>query len=486
MKKYISVIIRDILMYFFTSLVGVAMAFILLDFWYLSIVVVLLMVVGYNLKLNKNNRITKEVVNTRFIYLMVEVVAFSILFILGKGYPNSSVLAFGLPILIFPFLPLMIMNIAYDFLVIETIVFILMLVNLILSLFITKTKIKIHKKNLIWVPLIICLMVLNVNAYYNRPQLKYKSHDFDFMNGYSSTDFSDYMVYSNPNKLARLNHEPSLIIDKVSEMPRLDGAEACYPLYSAIAKTIYKNIEHIEKQAMNDPQYNYQNGKIVTFTNTVRGYERLIYDEIDMFFGARPSKSQIQQAKEENVEFNLTEIGLEAFVFFVEKDNPIDDISNEDIKKIYSGEITNWKELGGPNQKIIAFQRPENSGSQVMMEYFMGDTKLKEPLTYEKVSPMSGIIKEVAHYNNEEGAIGYSFRYFLEGLNQEKGVKIISIDGIKPTNENILNDTYPIITSLYCVTRMDETNKRVDEVIEFLLSDDGQYLVKESGYSPIK
>ena len=158
----------------------------------------------------------------------------------------------------------------------------------------------------------------------------------------------------------------------------------------------------------------------------------------------------------------------------------------EDVRKIYSGEIRNWKELGGTNQKIIAFQRPENSGSQVMMRYYMGDTELKEADTIESVSAMGGVIKAVKQYHNEAGAIGYTFRYFLEELNQEDGVKILSIDGVYPSVENIKNGSYPILADLVVSKLESNTKENVDKMIDFMLSEDGQYIVEQTGYGPLK
>jgi len=79
--------------------------------------------------------------------------------------------------------------------------------------------------------------------------------------------------------------------------------------------------------------------------------------------GARPSKEQVEYAEECGTTFKYTQIGTEAFVFFVHKDNPIDSLTVEQIKGIYSGEITNWSEVGGDDEKIVAFQRNEGSGS---------------------------------------------------------------------------------------------------------------------------
>lgn len=326
---------------------------------------------------------------------------------------------------------------------------------------------------------------------------KYKGHGFEYMHGYSSTNFTGYHVYDG-EKLVTLDHEPSLLIENEKDMPILDGAEACYPVYCAIAKAVYKDIDKIEleiaqidikepKSVIDEDIYEYifNNGKIVTFTNSSWGYARLINREIDLFMGARPSNDQLEDAKFNNVIIESIPVGKEAFVFFVEQDNPIDNLSSDDIRKIYSGEITNWKQLGGKNQKIVAFQRPENSGSQVMMNVFMKDVKLKDPDTIEMISAMGGVVKQVKQYHNEKGAIGYTFRYFLEELNQEEGVKILSVDGIYPSVENIKNGSYPILADLVVSKLEDNDSENVDKLIEFILSNDGQYIIEKTGYGPI-
>lgn len=98
---------------------------------------------------------------------------------------------------------------------------------------------------------------------------------------------------------------------------------------------------------------------------------------------------------------------------------------------------------------------------------------------------MEGVVSHVAQYNNEEGALGYSFRYFIEGLNQEKNVKLLMVDGVSPTIENIKNETYPLSTNLCLITRKDDKNPNVKKMIEFMLSQDGQYLVEKTGYAPL-
>ena len=94
--------------------------------------------------------------------------------------------------------------------------------------------------------------------------------------------------------------------------------------------------------------------------------------------------------------------------------------------------------------------------------------------------------EKVKQYHNEAGAIGYTFRYFLEELNQEKGVKMLSIDGIYPSVENISNGTYPLLADLVVSKLESNTKENVDRVIEFMLSEDGQYIIEKTGYGRLK
>ena len=174
------------------------------------------------------------------------------------------------------------------------------------------------------------------------------------------------------------------------------------------------------------------------------------------------------------------------FVFFVEPDNPVRDLTSDQLRAIYHGDIANWKEVGGKNQKITAFQRPENSGSQAMMAWFMGDVSLKTPETYEYVEAMGGVVQKVSQYANETGALGYSFRYFVEDLRQEDDVRLLAVDGVLPTLENINNGSYPLTVDLCVITRENDPNPYVQKLVDFMLSEDGQELVEKGGYGVLK
>ncbi len=424
-----------------------------------------------------------------FLFLLI---CFTVMMVIAKGGVEGVVMGYFTWLLV-PFAPITLMLMLMgENLVLYATAFILYAAAFLFLAF--RSKLRLRRW---YIPLGIIILCMGTSAYLymNRPAVKYAGHGFKYMHGFSSTDFTDYMVYSENFRLVTLDHQPDLIIENEEDMPVLDGAEACYPLYAAFAKACYKDIDVIEKEWLKTGENQYLNGKIVTFTNTLRAFDRLIYcgndtekygDAVDMIFGARPSADQLEEAKYLGVEVDITPIGREAFVFFVEKDNPVDNLTSEQLRAIYHGDIANWKEVGGKNQAIRAFQRPKNSGSQTMMEYFMGDTTMKEPETYEIVDAMTGVIEEVAQYANEAGAIGYSFRYFLEGLNQEKNVKILSVDGIYPTMENIESGAYPQTGYVCLITRKDETNPYVQKMKEFILSEDGQYIIRQTGYAGLE
>ena len=214
-------------------------------------------------------------------------------------------------------------------------------------------------------------------------------------------DCSEYLPFIEDSKIVKLDNEASLKL--TDNLPRVDGAAAVFPVYSAFVNATYPNTV-----SLNDGIFEYR--------NTVRGYRSLALKETDLFFGAFPSEEQIDFARKQGNEFEYTEIAKEAFVFFVHKDNPIESLTTDEIKKIYSGEITNWKEVGGNNEEIVAFQRNEGSGSQSMLIRFMAGTPIMDAPTEQVNDFMSGIIDKVADYKNKTNSIGFSFRFYVSDI----------------------------------------------------------------------
>ena len=413
--------------------------------------------------------------------LLILAVSFTLLMALGQGSVDGTVVG-HLLWLTLPFFPLwLLLSLMGERLVLVLTIFLTYAAGYLLCALRKGERPRWKRLAVPGAAMVLCA-ALCAGLYFDRPEVRYGGHGFAYMHGFSSTDFGQYMVYSQPGKLATLDHPASFQIEDEADMPVMDGAEACYPLYAAAAKAVYQNIANIESSWVDSGESAWTNGKIVTFTNTVVGFERLIEGNVDLFFGARPSADQLAYAAEQGVELEITPIGREAFVFFVEEDEPVDGLTQDQLRAIYHGDVTDWSQVGGRSGEIAAFQRPAGSGSQTMMEYFMGEVSLKEPKTYETVGSMEGVVRHVAQYANERGALGYSFRYFIQGLSQEKGVKLLAVDGVTPDLAHIEDGSYPLTIPLCLVTRKDDPNPNVGRMIDFFLSSDGQTLVRETGY----
>lgn len=246
------------------------------------------------------------------------------------------------------------------------------------------------------------------------------------------------------------------------DIPVIDGAAALLPVYAGFVQSIYPE---------SSVKYNgtdYDASSAMHYTNTRGAYKDIVDGNADIIICAQPSDEQLAYAAENGVELEMVPIGSDAFVFIVNDSNPVNNITIDQIKGIYSGEITNWKELGGKNMPIAAMRRNKNSGSQTALEKLMRDTPIKPDYTAIFGSP-----------------IGFSFRYYVTGMLGEGGVKILTINGVAPTAETIADGSYPIAGNIYAVYRKGETNENVYKAIEFMKSPEGQKIVEQSGYIPL-
>ncbi|MGF7045908.1 phosphate transport system substrate-binding protein [Paenibacillus sp. DS2015] len=334
-------------------------------------------------------------------------------------------------------------------------------------------RIRIDRRQLASATIIILLATgVGSAVQWQRSQTVLTSYGFKYGGGYSSTDLWPYDVSNPNNQLPRLAEQATFKIEDPQDMLIMDGAEAAFPVYSAFAQATYAL-----------PGLGESKGTIVTFTNTIYAYERLLSGEVDIYFGAEPSANQLEMAKESGRELVMTPIGKEAFVFFVNENNAIKGLAVSEIQDIYSGKTRNWKELGGKNKKIIAFQRPENSGSQTLLEKIMADVPLIKPLKEEVPRGMGGILEQVADYRNYDNAIGFSFRFFATGMNQSTGIKLLAINDVEPNVEHISKGTYPFVANLYAITlKKDKPKPMIAPFLEWMQGPQGQHLVEEVGY----
>lgn len=259
----------------------------------------------------------------------------------------------------------------------------------------------------------------------------------------------------------------------LEEYPRIDGSLACVPLCEALAVQVTGCTQIQAEETMAD------------FTNTNPCYLELAQGNRDILLVYEPAESTTEELKAYDP-LDMQPVGKDALVFIVNEDNPVESLTQQQAYDIYTGKVTNWKEVGGDDIEIKAFQRPETSGSQTMMrKLLIGDAQMAEAPKEMIASGMDDIIEALQEYDNSANALGYSVYYYASSMFRQPGLKFLEIDGVMPSNETIKSGEYPLINEFYCVTNK-QSSDRALEIKEWLLSEDGQDFVEECGYVPVK
>lgn len=266
------------------------------------------------------------------------------------------------------------------------------------------------------------------------------------------------------------------------EIPILDGSTSTYSITQNIYQVFYNNFD----KAPGFPK---------SHSKTTNSYKRLIDGEVEMIFVPDAGEDVMKYADEKGVKLKFIPIANEALVFFTGAENPVSNITTEQLYNIYvNNGITNWKELGGTDGTLAAFCRNEDSGSHAQMEKFILDGKeINENIAKERTSViMSSILTDVDDYNKKnEGsyAMGYSLYYYYLNNQMLLGpidLKLMCIDGMAPTEDTIANGTYPYTTNYYAVIREGENNPKVDAFAELMQGEFGDTIAKMSGLGVIK
>ena len=242
------------------------------------------------------------------------------------------------------------------------------------------------------------------------------------------------------------------------DLPVIDGAAALVPVFNSFVYSIYpeSSVKYVDGDFTKDSALQYH--------NTRGAFKGIVDGDCDIAFCAKPSKEQVQYGLDKGVELELTPIGREAFVFIVNKKNKVDGLTMDQLKDIYSGKITNWKDVGGSNRPINVVQRNKGSGSQTTLEKLFG-----EDIKPNFIGPLGG-------------SLGFSFRFYVEELTKHGHIKMLSLNGVYPSRENVQNESYPIVSNFFAVTRKGEANPNVQKVLDFVLSPTGQEIINETGY----
>jgi phosphate transport system substrate-binding protein len=289
--------------------------------------------------------------------------------------------------------------------------------------------------------------------------------------GAASGSESDTGSEPESESTAEIEAEPFLTMD---EYPIVDGSTACIPLMAQMMAAA----TGIDVEAA-------QSG--IEVSTTAYAWERmgvwndedckllLVYEAPDYVQEELNASAQLLEKKA---------IGRDALVFIVNDANPIQSLTQDQLRAIYAGEVTNWKELGGEDAEIVAFQREEDSGSQTLFKKLLiGDGTLMPAPTELAPADMGGLIDCVAEYNGSANAIGFSVYYYVEQMYSKPGLRLLAVDDVLPSNETIGDGSYPLCNAFYAVIRADAaTDSPERQLYDWLDTEAGRACIEKAGY----
>ena len=276
------------------------------------------------------------------------------------------------------------------------------------------------------------------------------------------------------------------------DYPSIDGSTVCVPLAMELAR---QWLDLAEEDL---------NG-FVNFSTTPYAYDRLtshapnpmvtvasmgvMMDDthpVDIVLGTGPNADERRAAEEAGVKMVMVPVCYDAFVFLVNSENPVDSLTADQIRAVYTGAVVLWRDLGGEEGLMIdAYQRPHGSGSQTAMEEMvMNGLKLSAAEDNYISNGMADLIAQIGNYPNSRQAIGYSYLYYVDALYREGSLKVLSVDGAAPSPENLRSGAYPFTVYYYAV--YEEGNETAKRFADWLVSDAGQRCVAQAGYIPLR
>ena len=266
----------------------------------------------------------------------------------------------------------------------------------------------------------------------------------------------------------------------VEDFPKLDGSTACIPLMAQMmADTTGIDLEVAQSGiSVSTTAYAWENfGLYPDEEYTARML--VVYEAPDYVK---------EELKEANAQLEQKPIGRDALVFIVNENNPVKSLTRQQLKDIYAGKITNWKEVGGEDLAIVPFQRGEDSGSQTLFrKLLIQGSELMDPPTELAPAAMGELVDSIAAYNNSANAIGFSVYYYIDQMYSKPGLRLLAVDGVTPSNETIADQSYPLCNEFYAAILQDSSADSPERrIYEWLSTDAGRSCIERSGYVAVQ
>lgn len=259
------------------------------------------------------------------------------------------------------------------------------------------------------------------------------------------------------------------------EKLKMDGSTSLIPMEAALLGALMDLPEEAARARVNH-------------TTTWGSFYGLVGGGKNLIFSCPLSQEQRDYAKREEADLVEVPLAMEAFVFVVNADNPVDRLTQQQLRDIYSGKITNWKQVGGSDAPIIAYQRNRDSGSQNYMLDFMGDTPLTDAPSELRPATMHGLMDAISANDHSIHSIGYSvYAYAADMYQNGEAVKFIRVDGVAPSHATINDRSYPLLGYNYLIYNKNGSYSYLAEKFaEYALTDEAQLALAKARYVPVK
>ena len=268
---------------------------------------------------------------------------------------------------------------------------------------------------------------------------------------------------------------PASLSIPIAEYPRIDGSTATIPLSVALIQTITGiSVEEAEMR--------------IQHTRTSESFLFLMDGYTDLLLVYNPPAATYEAIESAKVALEMVPIGRDALVFLTNEKNPVQSLTEEQIVAIYSGKIKNWREVGGEDMTIAAFQRNESSGSQALMrKLVMKDEPMAEAPKELVPGEMGMLIDSLAAYNNNRNALGYSVYYYVNNMFSADGIRTMAVNDIPCTNETIRDNRYPFTEDFFAVIRKDEpADSNTRKLFDWITGPEGGRLIENTGYTALR
>jgi phosphate transport system substrate-binding protein len=297
------------------------------------------------------------------------------------------------------------------------------------------------------------------------PQSSTESEPLVEENAAAATKADDTSVSDSQKPIAGINAE---------NYPFIDGSTANMPLMAHLyAKICGVPLEEAEK-------------RMQISAGTSEAWRGMMWEGIDLIIAYEAPVAVMDELESDGIELEITPLGRDGLVFLVNKENPVESLTVEEINSIYTGKIIDWAELGGVAGPIAAYQRNEDSGSQTMFKKLLAPEPMAAPTELIPGS-MGGLIEAIADFDGSGAAIGFSVYYYADLMHQNPNLKLLKIDGVAPSKETIGSGAYPLINDFFVVIRASEQQGSHARLLrDWLISPEGAALLEEANYVPVR